>query len=98
MGAPDINTYSDDTISGKTKVFFKQWYHNVQCVNNHYPKAVVWEGIIQSLNDTVADMDQYMGPTAIVDHILQKLSVLFGMVAKLDVLMQYFYKVSQGNN
>ena len=43
-------------------------------------------------------MARYMGPTASIAHILHRLSVIFGMVASCDILMQNFYKVSQGNN
>ena len=43
-------------------------------------------------------MAWYMGPTASVREILQKLMVIFRMVASYDVLMQNFYKVTQGNN
>ena len=39
-----------------------------------------------------------MGPTASVAHILQKLTIIFGTMASFDVLMQNFYKVTQGNN
>ena len=39
-----------------------------------------------------------MGPTASVREILQKLMVIFRTVASFDVLMQNFYKVTQGNN
>ena len=42
-------------------------------------------------------MAHYMGPTAGVTKILEKLSVIFGTVASFDILMQNFYKVSQGN-
>ena len=42
-------------------------------------------------------MAHYMGPTASVSDILEKLSVIFGTVASFDVLMQNFYKISQGN-
>ena len=95
-----INTlaFSDKAMLGKTEVSFEQWYHEVQCVKDHYPESVVWESIVQSLKGAVADMAQYMGPTASVREILQKLMVIFGMVASFDVLMQNFYKVTQGNN
>ena len=43
-------------------------------------------------------MARYMWPTTSVVHILCQLSVIFGTVASFDVLMQNFYKVSQGNN
>ena len=43
-------------------------------------------------------MARYMGSTTSIDYILHKLSVTFGTVALFNVLMQNFYKVSQGNN
>ena len=42
-------------------------------------------------------MAHYMGPITDVSEILEKLSVIFGTVASLDVLMLNFYKISQGN-
>ena len=36
--------------------------------------------------------------SASITHILQKLFIIFGMVACFNVLMQYFYQVAQGNN
>ena len=39
-----------------------------------------------------------MGPTASVDHILQKLTIIFGTVASFDILMQNFYNVTQCNH
>ena len=83
---------------GKTEVSFKQWYHKVQCVKDHYPESVIWESIVQSLKRAAADMAWYMGPTASVREILQKLTVIFRMVASFDVLMQNYYKVTQSNN
>ena len=50
------------------------------------------------MKGVVADMVQYMGPTTRVTHILQKLAVIFDTMALFDVLMQNFYKVTQGNN
>ena len=98
LGTPRINTFSGKVMLGKTEVSFKQWYHEVQCVKDHYLESVVWESIVWSLKGAAADMAQYMGPTASVREILQKLMVIFGMVASFDVLMQNFYKVTQGNN
>ena len=82
---------------GKTEVSYEQWSHEVQCVKDHYPESVVCESIMQSLKGAAADMAHYMGPTAGVYDILEKLSVIFGTVASFDVLMQNFYKISQGN-
>ena len=98
LGTPRINTFSGEAMPGKTEVSFEQWYHEVQCVKDHYPESVVWESIVWSLKGAVADMAQYMGPTASVREILQKLMVIFRMVASFDVLMQNFYKVTQGNH
>ena len=52
---------------------------------------------MQSLRGAVADMACYMGPTDSVSEILEKLSIIFGMVASFDVLMQNLYKILQGN-
>ena len=48
---------------------------------------------MRSLKGAAADMPQYMGPTASVSDILQKLMVIFRTMASFDVLMQNFYKV-----
>ena len=69
----------------------------MQCIKDHYPESVVRESIMQSLRGAVADMACYMGPTASVSEILEKLSVIFGTVASFDILMQNFYRISQGN-
>ena len=53
---------------------------------------------MRSLKGAVADMARYMGPTASVSDILQKLMVILGTVALFDVLMQNFYKVTQENH
>ena len=98
MGTPRINTFSGDASPGKTEVSFEQWYHEVQCIKDQYPEAVVQESIIRSLKGTAGYMARYIGSTASIDHILQKHSVIFGMVASFNVLMQNFYTVTQGNN
>ena len=82
----------------KTEVSFKQWYHEVQGIKDHYPESVVWESIVRSLKGVVADMAQYMGTTASVAHILQKLSIIFGTMVSFNILMKNFYKVTQGKH
>ena len=98
MGTPRINTFSDKAMPGKAEESFEQWNHEVQCIKNHYPESVIQESIVRSLKGAAADMAQYMGPTASVSKILQKLTVIFGTVALFNVLMQNFYKVTQGNH
>ena len=62
-------------------------------MKDHYPESVVRESIMWSLKGAIADMAHYMGPTARVSEIC----IIFGTVASFDVLMQNFYKISQGN-
>ena len=75
---------------------FKQWYH--ECVKDHYPESVVRESIIHFLEGAAVDMARYMGPTASIAHIPQKLTVIFGTVVSFDILKQNFYKVTQNNH
>ena len=98
IGTPKISTFSGNRVPGKTKVSYEQWSHKVQCIKDHYPELVVRESIMSSLKGAAADMACYMGPTASVSKILEKLLVIFGMVASLDMLMQNFYKIMQGGN
>ena len=51
---------------------------------------------MRSLKGAAADMAHYMGPTASVSKIFEKLSVIFGTVMSFDMLMQNFYKIMQG--
>ena len=93
-----MNTFSGDATPGKTKVYFEQWYHDVHCIKDHYLEAVACKSIIWLLKGPAVDMASCMGPTASIAHILQKLSIIFGMVVSFNVVMQNFYKVTQGNN
>ena len=97
ISTPKISIFSGDMAPGKTKVSYEQWSHKVQCIKDHYLELVVRESIMQSLKGAVADMACYMGPTAGVSEILEKLSVIFGTVTSFDVLMQNLYKILQGN-
>ena len=40
----------------------------------------------------------YMGPTASMILILQNLAIIFGTMMSFNVLMQKYYKVTQGNH
>ena len=76
LGTLRINTFNGKAMPGKTEVLFEQWNHKVQCIKDHYPESVVWESIVRSLNGAAADMAKYMGPTASISNILQKLTNL----------------------
>ena len=98
LGTPRIHTFSGKAMPGKTKVSFKQWNHEVQCMKDHYPELVVQESIVRSPKGAAVNMAWYMGPTISVSDILQKLTVIFGTVASFDVLMQNFYNMTQRNH
>ena len=59
MGTPHINTFIGDATPGKTIVSFKLWYHEVWCLKDHYPEAVVWESIIWSLSTSHGGVQNY---------------------------------------
>ena len=82
----------------KNRGILQAWYYEVWCIKYHYPELVVWESIVRSLKGAVVDMAQYMGPTTSMSHILQTLAVISGTVASFDILMQNFYRVTQGNH
>ena len=42
IGTPELTP-------GKTEVSFEQWYHEVQCIKDHYAETVVQESIIRLL-------------------------------------------------
>ena len=96
IGTPKISTFSGDVAPGKSEVSYEQWSHEVQCIKDHFLESVVRESIMRSLKGAAADMAHYMGPTAGVSEILEKLSIIYGMVASFDMLMQNFYKIMQG--
>ena len=46
---------------------------------------------VQSLHRTVADQVLYLGQQAPVSEIISKLELLYGTVASIDILMQFFF-------
>ena len=60
--------------------------------------SVVWESIVRLLKGAAVDMAQYMGPTTNMAYILKKLAITFNTMASFNILMQNFYKVTQGNH
>ena len=99
LGTPRINTFSGEAMPGKTEVSFEQWYHEVQCVKDHYRESRgLGKHSFNLFKGAVVDIARYMGPTTSVTEVLQKLMVIFGTVTSFDVLMQNFYKVTQGNH
>ena len=66
MGTPRINTFSGDATPGKTEASFEQWCHEVQCIKDHYPEAVVQESINRLLKGAMADMAGYVDPLLVL--------------------------------
>ena len=56
MDTAHINTFISDATPKKIKLSLGQWYHEVQCVKDHFPMVVVRESIIQLLKGAVMDM------------------------------------------
>ena len=73
LGTPKKSIFSGNVAPGKTEVSYEQWSHKVQCIKDHYPELVVRESIMRSLRGAAVDMAHYMGPTAGVSKILEKL-------------------------
>ena len=92
LSTPWANTFNGKAMPGKMEVSFKQWYHEVQCVKDHYLESLVWESFICSIKGPVGDVARYMGPSTGMAHILQKLTIIFGTVASFDMLMQNFIR------
>ena len=76
---------------------FEQWYHEVQCVKDHYHELFIRGSIIHLLKGAAADIAHYVGPISSVYHIVKRLPATFGIVATFDILMQNIYNVSQKN-
>ena len=70
LGTQRKNIFGGKATMGKTEVSFEQWYHEVQCVKDHYPESVVWESIVRLLKGKAVDMAQYMGPSTGMAHTL----------------------------
>ena len=46
LGPLHINTFSGEAMLGKMEVSFEQWYHEVQCIKDHYLELLVWKSIV----------------------------------------------------
>ena len=80
---PKNKHLSGNVAPGKTEVSYEQWSHEVQCIKDHYPESVVRESIMRSPKGAAADMAHYMGPTASVSEILEKLLVILAQLHHL---------------
>ena len=99
LGTPHINTFQQQSHTRQNgSVFWTMVPQGTVC-KRPLPRVIGQRGVsILSLKGAVADMARYTGPTTSIAHILQKLTVIFGIVALFDVLMQNFYKVTQSNH
>ena len=86
---PEFSIFSGD-LTQKGEVSFQKWMFEVKCVIQSHTEATLREGIVYSLWEATADLLQYLGLHAPVSHIINKLELLYGIVASFDVLMQNF--------
>ena len=93
---PKVKTFSGETPTPKGEVSYEQWRHEIVCIREVYPVQTAMEGVRRSLRGQAADMVRYLGPTATVGDVVDKLDVIYGRIATLDVLMQDFYSLVQG--
>ena len=96
IGTPKISIFSGDTAPGKTKVSYKQWSHEVQCIKDHYTESVVRESIIRSLKGAAADMARYMGPTASVSKFWRNFQLSSARSHHLTCWCKIFTKFHRG--
>ena len=95
---PKVKTFSGETPIPKGEVSYEQWRHEIICVRDDYSRQNAMEGVRRSLRGQAADMVRYLGPTATVGDVVDKLDVIYGRIATLDVLMQDFYSLVQQKN
>ena len=67
-------------------------------MQSHCQEEVLQESIIQSLKGNATDMVRFLGPTFSVNAILDKLDSLYGSVSTFNVMIQGFYRKSQGRS
>ena len=100
LGTPQINTFSSAMLCQvKQEVSFEQWYHEVQCVKDHYLESVVWETIAYILSKG----QQWIWPDIwalplVWPTFCKSWPLSFGTEVSFNVLMQNFYKVTHNNN
>ena len=77
---------------------YNQWAFKVCSFKPWYQEEVLQQGIIQSLKSDTANMVWFLGPAPSIKAIPDKLDSLYGSVSTFDVMMQGFYRESQGRS
>ena len=81
-------------LKGETS--FEQWSYELQTLRKTYSESALREGIQRSLKGAAADRVCNMGPSASLDTIIKKFSIIYGNVKSYDLLMVDFYRADQG--
>ena len=74
----------------KEEVLFNQWVFEVSSALTQHPKPALWKSIIHSLHGAAADLVHYVDPNAPVSQMVNKLELMYGMVASFDILLYNF--------
>ena len=83
---PKFNTSGDSTQKGE--VSLGQWAFEVESVMQSHTGVKLREGIVWSLHRATADLVGYLGLQAPVSKIMNKLELVYGIVASFVILIQ----------
>ena len=92
---PKISTFSGDP-SQKGEVLFKEWVFEVKCVMQSHTEVTLWERMVWSLCEVMANLVWYLGLQAQVSEIINKLELVYGTMESFGILMQNVYNLQQG--
>ena len=92
--APWFSIFSDEGAQ-KEEVIFDQWVFEVSSALTNHSEATFGEGITDFSCDAPTDLVCYLGQNAPVSHMLNKLHLMYVMVASFDIIMQTFYRLQQ---
>ena len=93
---PKFNTFSRDfTQKGEVSIQSNGPFE-IRSVMQSHTEATFREGIVQSLCGAMADLIWYLDLQALVAEIINKLELVYGIMASFDILMKIFYKLQHG--
>ena len=91
---PKLSAFSQEWAKGE--VSFEQWSYELQTLKKTYSYSALREGIQCSLRGAAADTVRNLGPSAPLDTIIKKFTIVYGNVKSFNLLMWDFYHIDQG--
>ena len=92
--APNFSTFSA-VWAQNGDISFDHWAFEVCSALANHPKVASRETIVWSLSGVVANLMWYLSTYAPVFQMVDKLELIFGLVASFDILMQNIYRLQQ---